>query len=289
MNDARPWQLEMFDRTLKKKMKVAGLAKHLGDLRGKRCFMVSCGDNNGALNWKLRELGGEWTWAEFEEGSIPQIEELLAEPVARVDRATCELPGRDGEFDRVVVIDTHEHLEDPVRLTKELARITKPDGKVVVSVPNGDERMLAVRIKNLVGMTKEKYGHLVTGYNVPAMARILREAGLVPGPSSSYSKFFTEMLELGINFVYVMFSSRKGDVEVAEGTIAPTTREQVRSVEKQLRLYGLVYPVFRLVSALDAILWWAKGYAILVEATPAPQRSARSLDSTALSAAAASA
>jgi 2-polyprenyl-3-methyl-5-hydroxy-6-metoxy-1,4-benzoquinol methylase len=278
----------MFDKTLKKKMKIAGLAKHLGDLRGKRCFMVSCGDNNGALNWKLRELGGEWTWAEFEEGSIPPIEELLGEPVARVDRATCRMPARDREFDRVVVIDTHEHLENPVLLTKELARITKPDGRIVVSVPNGDERMLAVRIKNLVGMTKEKYGHLVTGYDVPAMSRILREAGLVPGPSSSYSKFFTEMLELGINFVYVMFASKKGDVEVAEGTIAPTTKAQVRSVEKQLRLYGLVYPIFRLVSALDALLWWANGYAILVEATPARQPAGRSADSTALSAAAAS-
>ena len=70
MNDARPWQLVMFDKTLKKKMKVAGLARHLGDVRGKNCFMVSCGDNNGALNWKLRELGGDWTWAEFEESSV---------------------------------------------------------------------------------------------------------------------------------------------------------------------------------------------------------------------------
>lgn len=288
MNDARPWQLVMFDKTLKKKMKIAGLERHLGDLTGKKCFLVSCGDNNGALNWKLRELGGDWTWAEFEESAIPQIEELLGDAVTKVDEATAALPWPDAAFDRVVVIDSHEHLENPVPFTKELARITRPDGKVVISVPNGDERMIAVRIKNLVGMTKEKYGHVVTGYDTPELSGILRQAGLVPGPSSTYSKLFTELLELCINFVYVMFSSKKGDVEVEEGTIAPTTKEQMKSVEKQLKLYGLVYPVFRLVSALDALLGWAKGYAVLMEATPVPQSAERSADSTALSAPAAS-
>jgi 2-polyprenyl-3-methyl-5-hydroxy-6-metoxy-1,4-benzoquinol methylase len=288
MNDARPWQLVMFDKTLKKKMKVAGLARHLGDVRGKNCFMVSCGDNNGALNWKLRELGGDWTWAEFEESSIPQIEELVAEPVTKVDEMTCEMPWPDATFDRVVVIDSHEHLENPVPFTKELARITKPDGKVVISVPNGDESMIAVRIKNLVGMTKEKYGHIVTGYDTPELSEILKQADLVPGPSSTYSKFFTEMLELCINFVYVMFSSKKGDVEVDEGTIAPTTKEQMKSVEKQLKMYGMVYPVFRLVSAFDALLFWAKGYAVLMEATPVRQPAESSAELTASSAPAAS-
>ena len=288
MKEERPWQLAMFDKTLKKKMKIAGLKRHLGNLAGKRCFMVSCGDNNGALNYKLKELGGDWTWAEFEASSIPQIEELLGDPVTKVDAATGTMPFPDDEFDRVVVIDSHEHLEDPIPFTRELRRITKPDGKVVISVPNGDESMIVVRIKNLVGMTKEKYGHIVTGYDTPELSELLARAELSPGPFSTYSRFFTEMLELGINFAYVMFASKKGDVEVEEGTIAPTTKEQMKSVEKTLKLYSLVYPLFRFVSWFDGLLFFTKGYAVVMEATPVLQPSEPSAAVTASSAAAAS-
>jgi len=73
MSLAQPWQLDMFDKSLKKKMKVALIKRHLGELEGTRCVMITCGDNNGAMNYHLRSGGGEWTWADFEENSIPQM------------------------------------------------------------------------------------------------------------------------------------------------------------------------------------------------------------------------
>ena len=90
--------------------------------------------------------------------------------------------------------------------------------------------MLAVKIKNLVGMTNEKYGHVVTGFDIPDLSNLLKKAHLIPTASSTYSKFFTEMLELCINFAYVMLLSRKSDVKIAQGTIAPGTKEQIKAV-----------------------------------------------------------
>ena len=267
VRDERSWQLKMFDKTLKKKMKIEHLKAHLGPLQGKKCFMVTCGDNNGAMNYHLRDAGGKWIWADFEETGVNQIEELLKEPVTQLDKNRCKIPFSDESFDCVVVIDCHEHLPDPLAFTRELWRITKKGGKIVVSVPNGDERMLAIRIKNLVGMTKEKYGHLVTGYDIPELNEILQKANLTPVASSSYSKFFTEMLELIINFAYVMILSKRGDVNIEEGTIAPSTKDQLKSVEKSYRLYRLIYPFFWLLSSLDSLLFFTKGYAVVVEAT----------------------
>ena len=54
----RPWQLLMFDRSLKKRLKFVALVDFLPPLADKRCLLVSCGDNNGALNWHFRSLGG---------------------------------------------------------------------------------------------------------------------------------------------------------------------------------------------------------------------------------------
>jgi hypothetical protein len=61
MSAKKPWQLRMFNRSLKKKMRYGVLKKHLGLIgSGEKCLLVTCGDNNGAMNHYLRELGGQW-------------------------------------------------------------------------------------------------------------------------------------------------------------------------------------------------------------------------------------
>lgn len=261
-----PWQLAMLDKALKKRQKLAALKKHLRDLPGNRCLLLTCGDNNGAMNYRIREWGGDWVWAELEEAHIKTIEALLQEPVVAVNKEDCRLLFPDASFDRVVTIDCHEHLKDPNLLNKELSRVTKADGRVIVTVPNGNRRKLAVRIKEFVGMTQSEYGHVVIGYEIPALRSMLQKVGLKPHSSSSYSKFFTEIIELGINFVYVKILATKGTVVVDEGTIAPTSQEQFNSVNKTYKIYSIMFPFLWTVSQLDKLLHFSTGYAVIVEA-----------------------
>ena len=51
------WQLDMFRRSIKKQLKLAALLDFLSEMDGKKCLLVTCGDNNGALNWYFREHG----------------------------------------------------------------------------------------------------------------------------------------------------------------------------------------------------------------------------------------
>jgi SAM-dependent methyltransferase len=267
MPDNDPWQLQIFKKTLKKKLKLKHLTAYLRNLTGNdTCLLITCGDNNGALNYFLRQLGGRWTWSEMEDDHIREIEALLKEPVVRLDKSTCALPFPDSHFTYTVVIDTHEHLEDPSSFNLEVARVTKTGGTVVVSVPNGNERMLAVKIKNFVGMTKEVYGHVVIGYEIRELDPMLKKAGIELYASKTYSKFFTEMLELMINFIYVKVLGKRSEAKVESGTIAPTSEEQLASVSKTLKLYSWIYPVFWMVSKLDALLFFNTGYAVVVAA-----------------------
>jgi SAM-dependent methyltransferase len=261
-----PWQLMMLDKALKKRQKLAALKKHLRDLPGNRCLLLTCGDNNGAMNYRIREWGGDWVWAELEDAHIRTIEKLLEEPVVAVNKADCRLSFSDAAFDCVVTIDCHEHLQDPQILNAELSRVTKPGGKVIVTVPNGNRRKLAVRIKELVGMTQSEYGHVVLGYEIPDLRSMLDKVGLKPHASSSYSKFFTEMIELVINFIYVKILARRGKTIAEEGTIAPTTQEQFKSVDKTYKIYSIMFPFLWTVSQLDRLLHFSTGYAVIVEA-----------------------
>jgi SAM-dependent methyltransferase len=256
-----PWQLKLFSRSLKKQQKLGLLLRQIGDVTDRDCVLVTHGDNNGALNWHFRARGGRWTWVEMEQPAIPGMSDLLGEPVlhGRPDW----IPLADSSVDVAVSIDVHEHLADCRAFGRELHRVVRPGGTVVVTTPNGDPWKPATLIKRAIGMTREVYGHTVYGYNARQHRAMLEEAGLRPESAGSYSGFATEMVELAINFAYVKVLSRKrGDVP--QGTIAPSSQDALRKVEKAYRVYSAVYPLMRAVSALDALTPFFTGYAVSV-------------------------
>jgi SAM-dependent methyltransferase len=278
-----PWQLAMFRKGLKKRQRLAALRALLNPIGpDERCLLLTCGDNNGAMNYCLRELGGRWSWADLEDVSIAEMSALLGEPVLLA--AEDRLPFADANFDRVVVIDVHEHVDDPSIVTRELARILKPGAQLIITTPNGDERKLAVRIKNLVGMSKEAYGHKRVGLTAPEIEALISAVGVRPVSRSWFSGFFTELLELSINFLYVKVLRKDpaagaqhdtaandghghghGDHEHGHPEIAPATEAQLRTVSTSFRIYSLIFPVYWLISQLDRVLFFTEGHCVVVE------------------------
>src|SRR5215208_1680225 len=116
-----PWQLKMFRRSIKKQQKLKALLKLLGNTEGKKCLLVTNGDNNGALNWYFREHGGEWTWADVSGENNDQIAQLLDAPVHAYKEDEFQV--KDCQFDYVVSIDVLEHLKQDQPFLKELNRV----------------------------------------------------------------------------------------------------------------------------------------------------------------------
>lgn len=254
----------MFRKSLKKKMKVRALKNYLGAGASQKCLLITCGDNNGAINYHLRSHGGDWSWAEFENETQADMEELLAAPVHILDKANCRLPFPDGCFDLLASIDVHEHLVRPELLAAEFFRVLKSGGRAVVTTPNGNERKLVVRLKRWTGMNNLEYGHVRTGFDIPELQELLSSSGLRPVRSGSYAKFFTEFLELVINWTYVKVLNRR-DRDPGSG-IAPSTLKKLQAVKKSYRLYALLYPLFWMFSQFDHLLFFIRGYAVIVEA-----------------------
>lgn len=272
------WQLGMFRKGLKKRLRLKALTKLLGPLASReRCLLLTCGDNNGAMNYFLRELGGQWSWADLEDHSIAEMAALLGDPV--VHASENAIPFSDNEFDRIVVIDVHEHVDDPGMVSAELARILKPGGQMIITTPNGDETKLAVRIKNLVGMSKEAYGHKRIGLTADEIEVLMRGNGIRPRNTLWFSHFFTEMLELTINFMYVKVLRKDGDGQEGQthghdhdddhghAEIAPATAEQLRKVKTSYRIYSLIFPIYWVLSQLDHLVPFKEGYCVVVEGT----------------------
>jgi SAM-dependent methyltransferase len=258
-----PWQIKMFRRSIKKQQKLRALLDLLGNTHGKNCLLVTCGDNNGALNWYFREHGGTWTWADVSGENNDQIAKLLNEPVLALQDDDFHFP--EGQFDCAVAIDVLEHLEQDKPFLEELKRVLKPGGKAVVTVPNGDNGLLANRIKWRLGMTPEVYGHTRAGYTVTELSDAIQRAGLRPNASGGYSRFFTEMVELVINYGYVrVLSKKRGGAQ--PGHIAPVSSGELKTHGLAYKLYTLIFPVAWAVSRLDGILPRRTDNAVIVAA-----------------------
>jgi len=259
----QPWQIKMFRRSIKKQQKLNALLELLGETQGKKCLLVTNGDNNGALNWYFRENGGEWTWADISGESNEQIAQLLEEPVHAYKEADFQVA--DEEFDCVVSIDVLEHLEQDQPFLKEMKRVLKSNGKAVVTVPNGDDQLLANRIKWKLGMTPEVYGHTRAGYTVAELSDSIRTAGLLPENSGGYSRFVTEMIELVINFGYVrVLAKKRGGAQ--PGHIAPVSSGELKTHGMAYRIYSLIFPVLWGISLLDNLLPAKMDNAVIVTA-----------------------
>jgi SAM-dependent methyltransferase len=258
-----PWQLEMFRRSIKKQQKLKALLEFLGETIGKKCLLITCGDNNGALNWYFREHGGEWTWADVSGENNDQISRLLNEPVYEFKEDDFPIPG--GHFDCVVSIDVLEHLRQDQPFLKELRRVLKPGGKAVITVPNGDERLLANKIKWRFGMTPEVYGHTRAGYTVSELSDTLQRSGLKPKDTGGYSRFITEMIELTINFGYVrVLAKKRGGAQ--PGHIAPVSAGELKTHGLAYQVYSLIFPITRVISYLDHLFPARTNNAVIVSA-----------------------
>ena len=260
---SQPWQFEMFQRSLKKQQKLAALLELLGDSNGKECLFITCGDNNGALNWYFRAHGGHWTWADVSGENNEQIAELLGEPVHSLPEEHFPFPAE--RFDCVVSIDVLEHLRQDQTFLRELRRVLKTGGRAIVTVPNGDSRLLANRIKWRLGMKPDVYGHTRAGYTLDELKQTVRRAGLTPSEGGGYSRFFTEMIELAINYAYVFVLSKKRD-RATPGRIAPASSEELNKHGMAYRLYALFFPLAWAFSRLDRLFSSRTDNAVIVVA-----------------------
>jgi 2-polyprenyl-3-methyl-5-hydroxy-6-metoxy-1,4-benzoquinol methylase len=111
---------------------IRALAVRALDLRGARGVIVDVGCGSGRLRAALAGRAARYVGVDaVRHDGFPAGAELVA---ADLDREPIPLP--DGAADAAVALETIEHLENPRQLVRELARVVRPGGVVVVSTPN---------------------------------------------------------------------------------------------------------------------------------------------------------
>jgi SAM-dependent methyltransferase len=267
MADSVPWQLALYEKSLKKKEKVA-LLDGLIPLGGhRRCLEIGCA--KGTISHFLRKRGGTWTHVDLDRSNVASARKLLGGGVVQFGREG--LPFRRAAFDAVVVLDYLEHVLDDERCLDEVDRVLERSGTLYLSTPT--EGGFLNWLKPRIGLTLDQYGHVREGYRLAALEERLVRRGYRVVDRATYSFFFTEALEMGINALFVLIGRRKkvaGDPANRDGHISPQSEAEFAKHRRQLKLYSLIYPVFRAVAWLDRLCPAGSGYALVLRAVRGP-------------------
>ncbi len=231
---------EEITRRSLKKIKKFHLAR---DWVGGRTLELGC-SSAGLSRMLMRD---RWVGLDFDFSVVKEYSSYLGKPavVAREN-----LPFTSSSFNTVLMLDFLEHVDNDRLLLKEAARVLKNGGRLILSVPRSG-KLLILKIKNLLGLKKEVYGHKREGYGEKELLNMLGDAGFEVKFLEGHSGFFLELLEAIQNLIYLKLKGRK---RRRAGSISPVEEGELQSLKKLLFLQGLAYPFFRLADFLDQLL-----------------------------------
>jgi SAM-dependent methyltransferase len=250
---ASEWAVALFRRSPLKQRKLAEIGSLLGPTDGCRC--LDLGSDNGVVSLLLRRQGGSWASGDLTEEATASIRSLVRDDVHLV--RGDHLPFADATFDRVAVVDMLEHVSDEAAFTRELARVIRPGGRLVVNTPHLKHTALR-RLRLALGQTDEQHGHLRPGYTLERLRELLGGAFEIER-HRTYSRFFSEVVDTALHAAI----ERLGKRSSAKGMVV--TGSDLARHRRMFRLWSLLYPSVWALTRLDALVP-ASGYMLVASA-----------------------
>jgi len=115
-------------------------------------------------------------------------------------------------------------------------------------------------------MTNEYYGHKRAGYTEKNLSHLLEKNGFKVLRHDYFSRFFTEGIELAINFFYVFILNKGLKKKGVKGSISPSSQKDFNVHSTAFRLFLIIYPLLNGFLRLERIFNISVGYCLILEA-----------------------
>lgn len=186
-----------------------------------------------ALRARLLATGGDWSFT---------------------TETASRLPFRDGTFDRVLIMDHLECVEDDYAFLADAHRLLKTAGILFVDTENRKRWTIWRPLRRLFGVENRLGARVRPGYTERDLFDILKD-GFDLQEARTYSRFFVEGTETLQRLALGAFVGGK-----------PTESDPEEEAEDDIlnqrvdRIQALFYPFFLLSAKLDWLVFYTQGY-----------------------------
>jgi 2-polyprenyl-3-methyl-5-hydroxy-6-metoxy-1,4-benzoquinol methylase len=154
------------------------------DLQHRRILEIGCGRGDFSC-WLARQTNGssELIAADFSATAVNKGREFAHSEGLKLQFEVMDIQNiahRDASFDLVFSCETIEHVPDPARAIRELARVLRPGGNLILTTPNYFNAMGLYRgYMRMKGTPFTETGQPINNFNMlPRTRAWVRNAGL---------------------------------------------------------------------------------------------------------------
>lgn len=257
-----PWQLQLSQRSLKKREKLRILNNFIQPPAGKVCLEVGC--DTGVTGYYLRKRGGIWISAETDGQKAGEAKELLQKNIILIGEEA--LPFKEHSFDLIITVDFLEHIENDTLFLRELSRILKDGGVLYVTVPRRGKLLIVNSLARKAGMGLTYYGHVREGYSYSELVSKAEAAGFRVNSRLTFSRFFAELIEFLLNYLYIFFLNKGRKRDGIKGSLSPGSARELGEHRLSFYLYRFFFPLLRCISLFDRLFFFTPAYNLAIRA-----------------------
>ncbi len=224
----------LFNRSYLLRLRLRLIVQAIGPMEGRKILCI--GTLPTALRARLLTTGGDWTFSQ---------------------ESAAKLAYRDGVFDRVIIIDHLEWVEDDYGIVAEAHRVLKSAGLLFVDTEHRKRWTVWRPLRKLFGVEDRPARRVRDGYTERALFDILKD-GFDIQETRSYSRFFVEGAETLLRLAVGAFvaGGRSDGVEEEEADDADELNQRIA------RIQTFAYPFCLIAAKLDWLIFFTRGYRI---------------------------
>lgn len=139
--------------------------------KGERMIDLGCGI--GLYTLTLKKKGYDIEGVDLDKNKIKKANYISKKTGINAKFSVADiahLPFKNNEFDKVIFSDVLEHIKEDTAALKEIARVLKPNGRLIITVPCNNKANREVM---------KEMGHCRPGYSIKEIKKMAGKEGLI--------------------------------------------------------------------------------------------------------------